>query len=644
MSKIKQLAYVGAIALLSMTSFTACSSSDDAVAGEDVNPTYDGTGVRTDFAFSITKASTMRMSAANVQEEGTFLGMKEMFLLPFSGVPGVSGEPGVSSTTNYSSGSVKNYALGTLGSVEISSTQSSKVYSLTIPVGTNNFLFYGKAGGSGTNFQKGKVTSSLTNAIDNTSGITFDLTSIATSLGTDGTKIASYLTVIANTEGWAGTVITAATDGRYSAIAMLYTKFIKDLTQYAGSAEAVQRLVLDLYKSAKAIEEESSVDAIKTIATAICTSIDTESDGLKVDITEGDSTDPDTWTATLTGITDDTFPSGTGDGKLNLPMGAAQLTWNDSKFEYKTTTNIGIGTVTTPALTDYRYPAEIIYFDNSPLRATDVYKKATDYPKTTDNWDSDANWTDWTQDAVTPTTRAVAMRNNVNYGVAMLVSNVKLASAEMSDNRANIIGESAGNQTITAAETKYVAAKQSVFKVTGILVGGQPSQVGWNMIPSTDATFNSVIYDNDVTFNTTALSTTATSDNYTLVFDNYDAGGTQKNVNIALQIVNDGCDFYGAEGMIPAGSTFYLIGTLDLASNEQAWTAAHASTSTYRITNEGTKRVFIQDYKTTANITLNANALSRAYSAIPDLRATEVLFGLSVDLTWTPGLNFDVNM
>ncbi len=635
MKKFKNSAYAGVIALLSVTSFTACSSSDDAVAGADVNPTYDGTGVRTDFAFNITKASTMRMTAANVQENNSFLGMKNMFLLPFSE------EPAANKTTNYASGSVKNYALGSL--TGITAEQSSKVYSLTIPVGTNNFLFYGTADGSGTNFQKGKVTSSLTKETENTNDITFGLTSIATDLGTDGTNIANYLTAIANTTDWEGTVTTAQTDGRYAAIALLYTKFTKNITQYAGSAEAVKRLVLDLYKSAKAINAHSSVYEIQTIAKAICMSINSDSNGLKISITDTD-TDPDNWTATLTGFTDNTFPSGaTG---LNLPMGAAQLTWKDTdkKFEYKVTTATNVGTTTTAALSDYRYPAELIYFDNSPLRATDKYKNASDYPTTTTTWDTADNWTDWTQSAVTATTRAVAMTNNVNYGVAMLVSKVELTQASMTDNMAAIIGGSATNQTITAAETKDIANKKSAFKVTGILVGGQPAQVGWNMVP-TSTTFNSVIYDNDVTFKETALSTTtATANNYTLVFDNYDAGGTQKDVVIALQIVNDGCDFYGAEGMIPAGSTFYLIGKLDLANNTTTWAGATRGTDTYRITNESTKRVFIQDYKTTANITLGTDALSKAYSAIPDLRATEVLFGLSVDLTWEPGLTFDVNM
>ena len=51
-------------------------------------------------------------------------------------------------------------------------------------------------------------------------------------------------------------------------------------------------------------------------------------------------------------------------------------------------------------------------------------------------------------------------------------------------------------------------------------------------------------------------------------------------------------------------------------------------------------RVFIQDYTTTANFTINS--LKNAYVTIPDLRASKLQLGLSVDLTWQNGLTFEV--
>lgn len=630
MKKSYLFAMMSAIALTGAVSLTSCSSSEEV---SDVNPTYDGKGVKTDFAFNISKASqaATRMSATNTQESGNFLGMSDMYLFPFDGVPGTV------TTTNSS-----NYPLGDL--TGISDTQSSKVYSLTIPVGTDNFLFYGTATKTGTNFEQGALVSSLTSNTTDISDISFSLTPIKTTL-TGADKIADYLSTIANTANWAHTQTDAETDGRYTGLSLLYQKFISNIAARAGSAEAVVRLVLDLYKSAKAINQESSVTEIQTIAEAICTNIKAAADG---GVTIDDSnTDPEKWTAQMTSI-DSTFPA-----NLNLPMGSAQYSWDNTnkKFIYNDNPLYAVGSLTAnAAIGKYCFPSELVYFDNSPLRATDQYKKASDYPVKTTDWDALYQTDTWADKEVKATTRAVAMTNNVNYGVALLETTVQLASTSLTDNMAEIVGGAAENQTITAVtDASSVANKKSIFKVTGILIGGQPEHVGWNMVKpkeSTVSNFPCVIYDNDVTFKATALSETATAPNYTLVLDNYDqdkreGGSRQSDVLIALQLVNDGADFYGLNGMIPAGNTFYLVGNLNLEGKSLTMASREP---TYRVTNENITRVFVQDYKTVANITIKADALKRAYSAIPDLRSTEVLFGLSVDLTWEPGITFNVEM
>jgi hypothetical protein len=56
-----------------------------------------------------------------------------------------------------------------------------------------------------------------------------------------------------------------------------------------------------------------------------------------------------------------------------------------------------------------------------------------------------------------------------------------------------------------------------------------------------------------------------------------------------------------------------------------------------------TKRVFIQDYLTSATFKIGQNSLKNAYTTIPDLRASQISLGLSVDLQWRPGLNFNVD-
>ena len=47
---------------------------------------------------------------------------------------------------------------------------------------------------------------------------------------------------------------------------------------------------------------------------------------------------------------------------------------------------------------------------------------------------------------------------------------------------------------------------------------------------------------------------------------------------------------------------------------------------------------------TKADLILGKDALKHAYVTVPDLRSSQVSLGLSIDMTWTPGLAFEVNM
>jgi hypothetical protein len=113
-------------------------------------------------------------------------------------------------------------------------------------------------------------------------------------------------------------------------------------------------------------------------------------------------------------------------------------------------------------------------------------------------------------------------------------------------------------------------------------------------------------------------------------------------VYVALELIADR-SFYGLSGFIKAGEKFYLIGELDPTSTELDpidWSKQISFESTD--TGYGADRVFVRDAVTTATFTIGQNALQKAYSTIPDLRSTQMLFGLSVDLQWKAGLNFNV--
>ena len=150
-----------------------------------------------------------------------------------------------------------------------------------------------------------------------------------------------------------------------------------------------------------------------------------------------------------------------------------------------------------------------------------------------------------------------------------------------------------------------------------------------------------MVYDNQVAGNAagTAVPKEAgatSASNYTILFDNYTTEASQNKVRVALQFVNNGDDFWGRDNLVRKGQTFYLdyqVPPLD---------ASGVSTKT--------TRVFVQDYMTTANFKLTADAtnhtssLQDAYVTIPDLRSSQLSFGLSVDLNWRQGLTFDADL
>ena len=127
---------------------------------------------------------------------------------------------------------------------------------------------------------------------------------------------------------------------------------------------------------------------------------------------------------------------------------------------------------------------------------------------------------------------------------------------------------------------------------------------------------------------------------------------------VALEFVNGGDAFWGRDNLIPAGGTFYLVGELNPAAPNSGSTVNWAS-ATRQIPpiylpgetipsgkaagdSKEIARVFIQDYMTIANFKLSHDSLKHAYLTVPDLRSAQMSFGLSVDLLWKQGYEFDI--
>ena len=139
MNKFKYFAYVGAIALLSMVGFTACSSSDETAL--DPTPSYEGESVKTQFTISLPENIKMRMASATVQETGaSFRGIDNIKLVPYS-----LGTGAAAGVTNGSTANANLFALSALTAFD-NANSNSKVYAdVNLTIGTSNFLFYGKA-------------------------------------------------------------------------------------------------------------------------------------------------------------------------------------------------------------------------------------------------------------------------------------------------------------------------------------------------------------------------------------------------------------------------------------------------------------------------------------------------------------------
>lgn len=234
-----------------------------------------------------------------------------------------------------------------------------------------------------------------------------------------------------------------------------------------------------------------------------------------------------------------------------------------------------------------------------------------------------ANWEgkNFSENAVANTTKTVGLKAPVQYSVAVLKSTVRCDAATLEDN---------AKQAGSFDENQQISVPTDGFKVTGILIGGQPASVDWKYEPATAETFANTIYDKEMNGSMVAKhEASASNANYTLVFDNKKSDA-QSPVYVTLELENNSDKaFYGKDGIIQKNTKFYLVGQLN--PNKTGLTNPNS-----------VNRVFVQDYVTTANF--NIKDLKSAYNCIPDLRTSGINVGLAVDLSWKTGITFNVDL
>lgn len=642
---------MGTMALSGMAGLTACSSDDD-VNGNGNDGAVENGVVKTQFALNVPYASNgTRMTEGATQGNGqtsTFRGISDIRLLSFNTTPAA----GVTSTTNISLGTDKD---------AMEQDNYRRIYrDITIPLGTNHFVFYGTATGTEpsnsteTNasqkwFQYGSLEASedltkkpgttgnageqLAKTATELNNINFSLVAVEgqRNLESASKAISDALTTLAtmswNGETWkslAGmTQATTQEEVRKKHAGVLYTKFTS-LT--AGSKTSVLATLTELKNAIGVADKDYGTTPSEFLEALMNATRKAYND--------------------VNGAEDAT-------AVLGLPDGVAKLKFENDKFSYVNPNAIDEANNNL----DYKkvcYPASLNYFVSTTLKATDDVltgfegwpsysnwtKKNETTGEVTPNWDGTGHT--WGNE-VTAATRSIGLEMPIQYGVANLKTQVKIAASQtVLEDNAQENGE-IENRKIDIYNS---ATSTQSFKLVGIVVGGQPAKVGWNYEPLAEEDFKTAIYDN--VMNTTKdteghdiplylYNNAYTNPNYTLVLDNKNNGtglaaGQADVVYVTLELVNNsGMEFFGKDGIVPKDGKFYLVGKLDVST---------ANNTTGNTANKnGQDHIFVQDHTTVAKFTISS--LKSAYNVIPDLRASSISLGLAVDLEWQNGMEFD---
>ena len=411
--------------------------------------------------------------------------------------------------------------------------------------GTDRMLVYGKATKSSpTNPAVDGELSALPDIRKNTADIQFSLTSIreSTEAPAEANALASYMTNIANTTGWSTT--TNPTLKSY------YLDFIRIGSEGAG------------LMSGAAANIKAFVAALKALLTG--------SDALSTAI------------------------------KANIDANSSIAS---NTFEVKTTTtqldNIN-------GINRYTYPAELMFFVDSPIRTSAKEVSKTVYQENTKTWSAFLNDNYTGSTAVNTNTKAVAVENPIQYGVGRLDLTLTTMSPELRDAKDEVVS----NTSMTT------------LPLTGVIIGGQHT-VGFNMKPQGEQTD----IDGRFIYETTVDKTNYTTQGYktsTLVLQSYD----NEKVPVILEFENNtGQAFTGKDGTVYAGARFYLIALIDPAGQG---TGAYAN------------RVFTQDYITT--MSMRVTSLAKAYTCMPDLLAPRLEVGVQVVTKWIQATTTNVEL
>ena len=593
MKDIRLIALLAALALMAM----GCNKLPVETAAD---------GGRMSFALSVGHASdpATKMTDAIVQNAGesSFRGIEQVYIIPFNSVGGVvAGDlrhgPNVELPQTGLPANMFGYDAEGGDYEGLVYNNNSHLYkSVYFRSGVSSVLTYGKAidasvSGSAAYTSKARngslVPSDLFNAIT-TDDITFSLEPIAAA-GTVEAElegILTYLNTIAQTSVTVGDKVYrwAAPESYNSAeLAAALRSFIFDGHTFAGSALVLNQILTRLYRSVTAISG-TGVDA--QLASAVA----------------GNINNPDYVTLTISaGVTSvglkTNFPTNHG-----VPSGSITLQWDGTEF-WRPTSGSGNRAV---EFERFCYPPCLWYYVNSPLvisREEEV-NVAEAYNSSCLTWDAITSlYTDGS--VVGNGTTAVALRDPLQYGVAMLEVTINRTSSDyLPDSKGTMISVANNN-----------------FPMTAIIIGEQKN-LAFDFTPTGDEQF--YLFDSEVSDNALPknyLSSLATGVSRKTLRVLTVESEKHQNIPVAIEFQNNsGNDFYGHDGdKIVAGGKFYLFAVLKYSD------AVNSGT-------DPLESIFVQDHVTT--VSFSVNTLEEAYSTIPEMREPSLSIGVKADVDW----------
>ena len=535
----------------------SCSSADD--IADDANSQQAAQQVDLLVSVGSNSSQSNKLSASALRRAATFQEMEGLVAIPFH-----TDGAAVAPTDHPYLDMVRT----TEESSRVEGHNNYYVDHCFLMPGTDRMLVYGKSKPSPSADQTvNGVLSALPTVRTKLEDIRFSLSSIrhTTEVHTDAQALADYMTSIANSTGWSTTEDVT--------LKSYYTDFIHVTAEGGG------------LMSGAAANIKAFVAALNTL---LAGRTDDVSTAIKNNIAATD-------------ISSNTYPRSIG-----LPDGAAAIRW--TKNEEKGKEEFSVRTNRTAfdninGITRYTYPAALVFFTDSPICTSTAEVPKITYQNTTMLWSAflEAYYTG--PSAVRADTKAVAVVNPLQFGVA----NLRLTLTGMI---ANI--KDAKNNAVTNAS-------MSTLPLTGVIIGGQHT-VGYNMKPQGEQTDvdGRFIYETNITTETAGKSIN------TLVLQSYD----NEKVPILLEFQNDTAyPFTGKDGIVYPGTRFYLIGMIDPAGKG---TGAYAN------------RVFTQDYTTTMSMVVSS--LANAYTCMPDLLAPRLEVGVQVVTKWIQSTTTNVGL